>query len=565
MQNTEIPKPSLLLDALKSQASILAQAAGFRLLAGILGLASTWYMFEVYGRVVDSRSTTTLLWLTVCVLMLLAWMEVLHWAQSACQAAAAQAFEAELQPIVLAAALRQAQLFPQAVSRQPLQDLRLLRSTLAGTVPAALADLPLAGLFLLLLSLISPWLGLVALIGLLLQGTISWWVQLRTQPSLERADQMALQAQEASTAMLQNAESARAMDMVAALWHRWQRSNSQSLDHHAHVSLMALASQAVTRQVQSIVSSAVLGLGAWLLLNHKLPGGGAAIIVASVLAGRAMMPVTQLFANWRSMGSVRPAWHRLQTLLQHAPSTEAGMPLPGASGRLAVEHLVLAAPGAPLPLVRGIDFRLEPGAVLGVLGPSASGKSSLLRTLAGLWPASGGHVRLDGADVFSWLQSNLGGQIGYLPQTVALSADTLANNVSLSLTPDAGQLRAACELSGLLQWIDTLPKGWDTLLGDGGLILSGGQRQRLGLARAVYGQPKVVLLDEPDAHLDEEGAHHLMQAVQRLAAAGCTVVLVTHRKPMIQVCSHLLVLADGMQQAFGPRDDIMKRMISTNG
>lgn len=549
---------SELREGLEAQRPLLRRSFLFGLVASLLVLAPTVYMFEVYGRVVDSRNLTTLLMLTLFVLAALAVMEALEWARSETLRHAGDEFERMLMPRVYRAVFHMNLVRPGSASTQPLQDLRVIRDFLPSPAVAALPELPAALLFMIILYVVSPWLAFLALAGAVVQVGLAWGNEKRTQPPLAQANKLAIQGQQQADAMMRHADVVRAMGMRPALFGKWWDLQQAMLVAQAEASDRAGVFTSLTKFVQMVLSSALLGMAAWLLLENALLGGGAMLIVGSVLGGRILAPLAQAIAQWRSVVNVRESWKRLDAMLQQVPEAESGMPLPVPHGILTVEGLVAAAPGSSqVQILRGVQFGLQPGQVLAVVGPSASGKTTLARLLVGVWPPLAGKVRLDGADVFTWNKEELGPHVGYLPQGVELLDGTLAENIARFGTVNMDAVRVAAQAVGIHGWIESLPDGYNTLLGQEGARLSGGQRQRVGLARALYGQPAFVVLDEPNSSLDEAGEAALVQAVAQLSAQGTTFVLITHRTSVLRVCSHMLVLRDGLQQAFGPRDDVL--------
>ena len=548
---------SELREGLEAQRPLLRRSFLFGLVASLLVLAPTVYMFEVYGRVVDSRNLTTLLMLTLFVLAALAVMEALEWARSETLRHAGDEFERMLMPRVYRAVFHMNLVRPGSASTQPLQDLRVIRDFLPSPAVAALPELPAALLFMIILYVVSPWLAFLALAGAVVQVGLAWGNEKRTQPPLAQANKLAIQGQQQADAMMRHADVVRAMGMRPALFGKWWDLQQAMLVAQAEASDRAGVFTSLTKFVQMVLSSALLGMAAWLLLENALLGGGAMLIVGSVLGGRILAPLAQAIGQWRSVVNLRESWKRLDAMLQQVPEAESGMPLPVPHGILTVEGLVAAAPGSQAQILRGVQFGLQPGQVLAVVGPSASGKTTLARLLVGVWPPLAGKVRLDGADVFTWNKEELGPHVGYLPQGVELLDGTLAENIARFGTVNMDAVRVAAQAVGIHGWIESLPDGYNTLLGQEGARLSGGQRQRVGLARALYGQPAFVVLDEPNSSLDEAGEAALVQAVAQLSAQGTTFVLITHRTSVLRVCSHMLVLRDGLQQAFGPRDDVL--------
>lgn len=533
------------------------RAGWFSLFASVLVLAPSGYMLEVYSRVVDSRSYGTLFWLTVVVLGAYALMELLEWARAEVMRAAAQRFDALLSTrvfdAVFAAKLRNVP----GGTAQLLQDFAKLRDFLFSPALLAIMEAPVAILMAVLLFLISPWLGWSAVVFGIAQTLVALWNERRTKQPLMQANQKAFQAQQYADGTLRNAEVIAAMGMLRATHQRWVQKQREFLNLQAQASESAGGFQALGKLLQSTLSSLLLGLASWLLLNNELHGGGGMMIVGSILGGRMLAPLLQVVAQWQAVIGVRDSWHRLEALLAAVPKDPENMALPAPRGVLQVEQLMAGAPGSPGAIVRGVAFALQPGEVLAVVGPSASGKSTLARLLVGLWPAASGKVRLDGVDIFSWDKAELGPHVGYLPQGVELLEGTLAQNIARFGEVDMHKVRAAAQAVGVDALIESLPQGYETVVGPGGVRLSGGQRQRIGLARALYGAPTLIVLDEPNSNLDDEGDAALARAIAQASARGATVVVITHRTSVLGVAHKMLLIRDGVQQAFGPRDEVL--------
>ena len=533
------------------------RAGWFSLFASVLVLAPSGYMLEVYSRVVDSRSYGTLFWLTVVVLGAYALMELLEWARAEVMRAAAQRFDALLSTrvfdAVFAAKLRNVP----GGTAQPLQDFAKLRDFLFSPALLAIMEAPVAILMAVLLFLISPWLGWSAVVFGIAQTLVALWNERRTKQPLMQANQKAFQAQQYADGTLRNAEVIAAMGMLRATHQRWVQKQREFLNLQAQASESAGGFQALGKLLQTTLSSLLLGLACWLLLNNELHGGGGMMIVGSILGGRMLAPLLQVVAQWQAVIGVRESWHHLEALLAAVPKDPENMALPAPRGVLQVEQLMAGAPGSPGVIVRGVAFALQPGEVLAVVGPSASGKSTLARLLVGLWPAASGKVRLDGVDIFSWDKAELGPHVGYLPQGVELLEGTLAQNIARFGEVDMHKVRAAAQAVGVDALIESLPQGYETVVGPGGVRLSGGQRQRIGLARALYGAPTLIVLDEPNSNLDDEGDAALARAIAQASARGATVVVITHRTSVLGVAHKMLLIRDGVQQAFGPRDEVL--------
>lgn len=549
--------PSELRAALMQLRPFFVRAGWFSLFVSVLVLAPSGYMLEVYGRVVDSRSYGTLFWLTVVVLGAYALMELLEWARAEVMRAAAQRLDALLGErvfnAVFAARLRN---LPNGTV-QSLQDFAKVRDFLFSPALLAIMESPVALLMAVLLFLISPWLGWSAVVFGIAQALVALWNERRTKQPLMQANQKAFQAQQYADGTLRNAEVIAAMGMLRATHGRWVEKQREFLNLQAQASESAGGFQALGKLLQLTLSSLMLGLGCWLFLQNELRGGSGMMIVGSILGGRMLAPLVQVVAQWQTVVGVRESWQRLEGLLAAVPKDPENMALPAPRGVLQVEQLMAGAPGSPGAIVRGVAFALQPGEVLAVVGPSASGKSTLARLLVGLWPAAAGKVRLDGVDIFTWDKAELGPHVGYLPQGVELFEGTLAQNIARFGKVDMQKVRAVAEEVGVHALIESLPQGYETVVGPGGVRLSGGQRQRIGLARALYGAPTLIVLDEPNSNLDDEGDAALAHAIAHASARGATVVVVTHRTSVLAVAHKMLVMRDGTQQGFGPRDEVL--------
>lgn len=564
--STQMPgaPPSLLNEALRSQMPTIRKALAFSVVTGVLALAPSVFMLEVYDRVVNSRSTTTLLSLLVCVLFIYGVMEVLEKLRSRLLQQAGWQIDEALRETVhdasFAISLRHG-----ISTVQGFNDLRTLREFIASPAATATMDIPSSLIFLLLVFIISPWLGLIAIIGAVVQVLIGISTERKTMPALSEANKASIAAQSYASGVLRNAQVISAMGMRRNIYERWIARQRNFLLQQAIASDTAGSNSASSKFIQTMQSSLILGFSCWLTIKGMLLGGGGMMIVASTLGGRVLSPLVQLIAQWRSVVNARDAYQRLNQLLASAPRKNAHMPLPAPQGLLSVEALVAAAPGSSLPIIRGVSFSLQPGETLMVIGPSAAGKTTLARVLMGIWPAGAGKVRLDGVDVHSWNKEELGPHLGYLPQSVELFDGTLAENIARFGDIDMNKVRAATELVGLETMIHALPEGLLTRIGEDGAILSGGQRQRVGLARAIYGDPNFILLDEPNSSLDEAGEQALLKTLMALKARNCTTIVITHRTNVLPAADKILVLRDGQIAALGPRDEILSALRQAAG
>ena len=549
--------PSELSLAFEPLKPVIYKAIGFSTLISLLALMPTVYMLEVYDRVVNSRSGMTLLMLTVLIVLAYAVMELLEKIRGALMRAAGVQVDEALSKRIYDAMFLGFLKRQVGGSTQVLNDLKLVREFLANPALMAIFEAPVALVALALIFAISPILGWASVLGAIAQIGVAFMNERATRKPLNEANRSAVGAQQFAEASLRNAHVMESMGMLDAVHGRWQKRQQEFVAYQATASEGAGLWTAMSKAVQQVMSSLLLGLGAWLMLHNMLNGGASMIIIGSVLGGRVLAPLSQLVAQWNSVVTVRAAWSRLENLLANVPVKPESMPLPAPKGMLTVEGLMAGAPGQQVPIVRGVQFALSPGEVLAVVGPSASGKTTLARLLVGLWPAMSGKVRLDGADVYMWDKTELGPYLGYLPQGVELLDGTLAENIARFGEVDMAQVEAAARLVGVHELIMSLPEGYNSPVGRDGAMLSGGQRQRVGLARALYGKPVFVVLDEPNSSLDEAGDAALANAIATLKQLGTTFVVMTHRTSVLGVADKMLIMREGAQQAFGPRDEVL--------
>ncbi len=549
--------PTELRAALAALRPYFVRAGWFSLLGSLLILAPSGYMLEVYGRVVNSRSHMTLWMLTLLILGVYVLMELLEWARSEVMRAASVEWDERMRGRIFHAIFDANLKRVPGGTQQPLNDFKLVREFLYSPVLLGLMESPVSLVMLVLLFLISPVLGWTSIAFACVITLVGWFNERSTKPPLMQANRSAIAAQQYADGSLRNAQVIESMGMLRDIHARWMDKQREFLNLQAKASESAGGYQAVSKFLQTTLSSGLLGLGCWLLLHNSLNGGDVMMIMASVFGGRVVAPLVQAVSQWQTVINVRDAWSRLDSLLGMVPQRVPGMSLPAPRGSLQVEQLVAGAPGNPANILKGVAFALNPGEVLAVVGPSASGKTTLARLLTGLWPATMGKVRLDGADVFTWDKSELGPHVGYLPQGVELFDGSLAENIARFGVVEMDKVEAAARAVGLHDFIMALPQGYDSPVGRDGAMLSGGQRQRVGLARAIYGDPVFVVLDEPNSSLDEEGDAALANAIQVMKSRGTTFVVMTHRTSVLAVADKMLVLRDGQMQAFGPRDEVL--------
>ena len=554
-----LKEKSPLREALVALIPFVTQTFYFSLVVNVLVLAPSAYMMEVYDRVVNSRSHTTLLMLTLLVVGIYLLLEALEWVRRQIMHDAGMELDKGLRERVLGAIFAaRVQNIP--AGAQALRDLKTLREFLPSPALLSVIDTPLALLVLVIIFLMAPALGWFAVAGALVQFVIGVINERRIREPLLAANRSAMSAQTYADGVIRNAQVIESMGMLDHIHKRWMTRQQEFLLQQAEASDHAGTNAALSKLVQSLLGSLLLGMGCWLTLKGELHGSG--MIVASILGGRVLAPLVQIIGSWRQVEGALEAYSRLESLLKEFPLPEKGMALPAPTGFLSVEGIFAGAPRSQVQILKGVNFRVAPGGSLAVVGPSASGKTTLARLLTGIWPAMQGKVRLDGNDIYQWDKEELGKHIGYLPQNVELFEGTIAENVARFSDPDPEKVREACRMVGLDGFIEQLPKRYDTPIGDDGSFLSGGERQRVALARAVYDMPKFVVLDEPNASLDEAGDAALLNTVKLLRAKGTTVIVMTHRLNILGAIEHMLVLVDGQVQRFGTCQEVMEALQS---
>ncbi|HXS80475.1 MAG TPA: type I secretion system permease/ATPase [Gammaproteobacteria bacterium] len=525
----------------------------------VLFLVPAVYMLQVYDRVLTSHSEATLLMLTLIVLFLLGTLGALEWVRTQIMVRVSQRIDALLADRLFELSFRQALASGGVQSgAQPLQDLQGLRQFVTGSGLFAFFDAPWMPLYLLVMFAMHPlygWLGVFAALALL---GISIANERSTAALLKSANQDAVANQALLARTLRNAEAIEALGMLGQLHQRWKTRSEGVLETQSRASAKGGRWVTLSRWLRLTLQSLALGLGAYLALENEISSG--MLIAGAILLGRALYPIDQLTGVWKQFIGVREQYRRLNEWLRRIPSQPARMSLPAPTGRVSVEAITVVPPGAQLPALRSVSFEIAAGEIVGVIGPSAAGKTTLARTLLGIWPATQGKVRLDGADVFGWSRAELGPHLGYLPQDVELFDGTIADNIARFGERDGEKVVAAARLAGVHEMVLKFPQGYDTVIGASAGILTGGQRQRIALARALYGEPKLIVLDEPNSSLDEAGDSALLAALLALKARRATVVVISHRTGVLPAIDKLLVLKDGQMGAFGPRDEVRKKM-----
>lgn len=558
-QNSKTTKYPELNAALKDVKSYFILAGVFSAAINILMLVPVIYMLQVYDRVMSSGSLSTLTMLTLLMAALLMAMGGFEWVRSRILISASNRIEKNLRKRVSQAAFKHA-LLSGGGSAQPLNDLIGLRQFLTGNGLFAFFDAPWFPIYIAIMFMFHTWFGVSAILAGIVMVALTYTNEILTSKRLQEANALGNKATGQLGGSLRNAEVVAAMGMADDIRVRQDMTSDQVLVLQTEASSRAAIIGNVSKSFRMIVQSLLLGMGALLALRGEISPG--MVIAGSLLLGRALAPIDLLVGTWKGFAVARAQYARLGELLLAIPEERETMSLPAPEGKLGVEHVVVFPPGSQLPAVKGVSLNLDAGEILGIVGPSASGKSSLARALLGIWPARSGKVRLDGADIASWDRAELGPYIGYLPQDIELFSGSISENISRfgELSPE--KIVEAAKLSGVHEMILGLPQGYDTVIGGAGGVLSGGQRQRIGLARAVYNNPKLMILDEPNSNLDDQGEKELVEAINRIKQVGCTVIVITHRTMVLKCVDKILVMKDGLAVAFGPKDDVLASLMA---
>jgi ATP-binding cassette subfamily C protein EexD len=519
------------------------------------------YMLTVYDRVVASGSLSTLAMLTLLMVGLLLAVGGFEWVRSMILISASNRLESMLRKRVSDATFKRALLSGgMNASAQPVTDLTALRQFLTGNGLFAFFDAPWFPVYIGVMFMFHPWFGVAGILSGIMMVIFAYTTETSTKALLNEANIGANTVANQFQGSLRNAEVSAAMGMSKDVRRRQDQLYSKVLDKQTEASKKAGLLAGISKSFRMIVQSLLLGLGAYLALNQQISPG--MMIAGSLLLGRALAPIDMLVSTWKGFTLARSQYARLNELLENIPAEPDTMSLPAPDGQLSVEQVSVVPPGSKSIVVRGVSFSLEAGESLGIVGPSASGKSTLARALLGIWRTYGGEVRLDGANIAKWDREELGPYIGYLPQDIELFDGSIADNISRFRDADAEDIVEAAKLAGVHEMILRLPEGYDTIIGGAGGMLSGGQRQRIGLARAVFAKPKFMVLDEPNSNLDDRGEKELVEALRRIKAEGCTIVVITHRTMVLQCVDKILVMKEGAAASFGPKDQVLASLMA---
>lgn len=548
---------SEIAEILWSYKKIYISAAAFTVVINLLSLAPVFYMYSVFDRVINSGNEMTLVMLTLILVLLVGVNAMLDRVREMMVGRLSHKIDEKLSQRLYEVALEQNLKIPGSNAGQIFGDLATLRQFVTSNGFFAFFDAPWFPIFLAIIYLFSFWLGLFATVSAALMVAIAYMNEVASKP-LAEASTLSVQSTNMANNALRNAEVMHAMGMTPALRDRWYKFHNKSLKIQADVGTKSTVLVALTQFLSPVMQSGIVGVTALLVIKGLT--SPAAMMATMLLMGKTMQPLMQVIGSWKQWRGALSAYNRLDNLVKDNPERPKGMALPPPKGLLSAEAITTPAPGGTTALLKGVSFSVSPGEALGVIGPSGAGKSTLARVLVGVWPSMMGSVRLDGADLYKWHKEELGPYIGYLPQDVQLFAGTVSDNIARFASVDPEKVVEAAKLAGIHQVVLNLEKGYDTVLGDGGAGLSGGQKQRIGLARAFYGNPSLIVLDEPNANLDEQGELALAQGIMKLRQMGKTIVIMTHRPSVLQVTSKLLILDGGVVKAYGATKEIMEAM-----
>jgi len=556
-------KKSELFDALSSLKPYALTCLGISFFLSILYLAPIGYMRDVYGPVINSRSLDTLGWVTALLVLLLITTAALDWLRQRVLIAASVRFSHSLSNRIFDATFK-ANLVKHPAARLGLNDLRGLRVFISSPLMGYLFDAPFGLFFLVLIFLIHPTMGYLSLLGAALALIIGLWTEKRVRPIMTKASGNANLSSLFISDSSRNAQVIHAMGMMGSMRKNWLRHQNNYLYQQASASNEQALGSAVSRVVMMVQGSALLGVGTLLTLIGHLPASaGAYLIIAKLLGAMAIRPTMQVISGWKQIVTARESYDRLEKFLLTIPKPSAPMSLPAPSGALTSSSVGICPPGTKRLVASNLNLRINPGNILAIVGPSGSGKSSIAKALVGVWHPVAGSVRLDGVDISNWDKSELGEYIGYLPQDVELFDGTVAENISRFGLLDEKKLDRVIKIIQLENFLNSLPEGVNTAIGDDGSILSGGQRQRIGIARALYGDPRLVVMDEPNSSLDQTGEAGLEKSLIELKQSGSIVIVITHRKNILQIADQILVMLDGRPRLYGQRDAVIAELKKT--
>ncbi|SEU00171.1 type I secretion system permease/ATPase [Pseudomonas graminis] len=545
--------------ALKACRGSFLSVGFFSLFVNTLMLVPTFYMIQVSGRVVPSSSTSTLIMLTLILTMLMLTLGSLEWVRSRIMVRISNRLDVLLSRDVYRASFRKAlNSGGMDASAQSLNDLTSLRQFLTGNGLFAFFDAPWLPVYTAVMFLFHPWFGWMTVVSAVVLVALAYVNHRYTGAALAEANKQSLTANLHTTKSLRNAEVIESMGMLDTLMGRWAVRQRRVLVLQSGASDKSGVITSISKTFRAWAQSMMLAAGAYLVITHEINPG--LMMAGSILLGRALAPIDQMIGSWKGFVSARVQYQRLNETLDKLNAEPERMSLPNPEGHVQVESLFVAPPGAKAAVIKNISFVTPAGSIVGIVGPSAAGKSTLARALLGIWPPQHGVVRLDGADISAWDKQKLGPHLGYLPQDIELFEGSISDNIARFGKIDPEKVVLAARTAGVHEMILQLPDGYDTVIGSEGVNLSGGQRQRIGLARAVYGSPRLIVLDEPNSNLDEVGERALGVALQKMKETGATVFIISHRPNVLSRLDRIMVLNSGSLTMYGPRDQVIAEL-----
>ncbi|KQQ65565.1 peptidase [Pseudomonas sp. Leaf127] len=545
--------------ALKLCKSSFLSVGFFSLFVNALMLVPTFYMIQVSGRVVPTSSTPTLIMLTLILTILMLTLGSLEWVRSRIMVRISNRLDVLLSRDVYRASFKKAlNSGGMDASAQPLNDLTSLRQFLTGNGLFAFFDAPWLPIYTAVMFLFHPWFGWMTVASAIVLVVLAFLNQRYTGKALADANQQSVIANLQTTKTLRNAEVIESMGMLDTLMGRWAKRQRRVLVLQSNASDKSSVISSISRIFRLWAQSMMLAIGAYLVILHEVNPG--LLMAGSLLLGRALSPIDQMIGSWKGFISARVQYERLNETMEHLNAEPQRMTLPDPEGHIQVENLVVSPPGAKSAVIRNISFVAPAGSIVGIVGPSGAGKSTLARALLGIWTPKGGTVRLDGADISSWDKELLGPHLGYLPQDIELFEGTISDNIARFGKVDPDKVVLAARMAGVHELILQQPDGYDTVIGSEGINLSGGQRQRVGLARALYGSPRLIVLDEPNSNLDDVGERALSVALQKVKETGATVFIISHRPSILSRLDRVMVLSNGTISMYGAREQVIAEL-----
>lgn len=561
-QNKQKNKNSELKEAILASKKSFIIVGFFSLFINLLMLVPPLYMLQLYDRVLTSRSEDTLIMLTLIVVVLFITMALLEIVRSKILVRVGNKLDNILSKRVFDSLFDLANKQPGKESSMPLRDLTQIRQFMTGNGLFAFFDAPWMPIYIAVLFMFHPLFGYFAIFAAIVLVILTILNEYDTKEKLQEANTMNQVSTSYVDSNLRNAEVINAMGMKANIQALWREKYYAFLNAQNEASDKAGIWSNIAKSMRMLFQSLMLGLGGYLAIQAEVSAG--MMIAGSIIMGRALAPLDLIIGSWKGFSSARTSYHRLDGLLENFPKDKEYMKLPAPEGEILLEGVVVIPPNAQQPSIRGISMKINKGDVVGIVGPSAAGKSSLARVILGLWPLAAGKARLDKADIYQWDKVDLGQYIGYLPQDIELFEGTISQNISRFSEVDSAKVVEAAQKAGVHEMILRLPEGYDTKIGIGGASLSGGQRQRIGFARAIYNNPVLVVLDEPNSNLDDQGEAALVKAIRTLKESNTTVILITHRPSILQVTNKLAVIRDGLLEVFGDTNDVLSKMAAAN-